>query len=201
MVPKEKFILGIFVTIVGGTLFITSLVFGIISITNGLYEDAYTFPVRLSLKNNQDIAGTFSARTDEVLSFWLKVPDRRIENKDFQLSVIIDDLTSREKTTWHSDFNLGYLRNSSGQGQYYQLGTHRFKKDFYGSLNYIAHGQWVAPYNAYLVIRRVKSLQLPKLHILLFTIGFIMLFQGINSLQKNLKRMCDESSHKEAENK
>ena len=193
MTPKEKFILGIFVTIAGGTLLITSLVFGIISMTNGLYEDVYTFPVRLSLKNNQDIAGTFNAKADEVFSFWLKVPDRRIENKDFQLSVIIDDLGSRGQTTWHSDFTFGYLRNSSGQGQYYQLGTHRFNKEFFGSLNYIAHGQWVAPYNAYLVIRRVKSLKWPKIQIILFAIGFIVLFQGINSLQKNLKRVYDES--------
>ncbi len=201
MCSKEKFILGIFVTIAGGTLLITSLVFGIISITNGLYEDVYTFPVRLSLKNNQDIAGTFSAKADQVFSFWLKVPDRRIENKDFQLSVIIDDLASSAQTTWHSDFTFGYLRNSSGQGQYYQLGTHRFNKDFYGSLNYIAHGQWVAPYNAYLVIRKVKSLQWPKIQILLFAIGFIVLIQGINCLQKNLKCMCEESRQQYTENR
>ena len=193
MSPKEKFILGIFITIAGGTLLITSLVFGIISITTGLYEDVYTFPVRLSLKNNQATVGTFSAKTDEIFSFWLKVPDRRIENKDFQLSVIIDDLASQAQTTWHNDFTFGYLRNSSGQGQYYQLGTHRFNKQFYGSLNYIAYGQWVAPYNAYLVIRRVKSLKWPKIQIILFTIGFIVLFQGVNFLQRNLKRMCDES--------
>ncbi len=193
MTAKEKFILGIFVTIIGGTLLITSLVFGIIAITNGLYDDMYTFPMRLSVKNAQDIAGTFCAQADQVFSFWLKVPDRRIENKDFQLTVIIDDKTSQTQTTWHSDFTYGYLRNSSGQGQYYLLGTHRFKTDFHGSLNYIAHGQWVAPYNAYLVIRRVKSFQWPKLQTMLFAIGFIILLQGINSLQKNLKCICDES--------
>ncbi|MFH1093865.1 MAG: hypothetical protein V1739_06910 [Candidatus Omnitrophota bacterium] len=201
MTAKEKFILSIFVVIAGGTLIITSLVFGIISITNGLYEDVYTFPVRLSLKNDQEIAGNFSAKTDEFFSFWLKVPDRRIENKDFQLKVIIVDLGSRAQTTWHSDFTVGYLRNSSGQGQYYQLGTHRFNKEFYGSLNYIAQGQWVTPYNAYLVIRRIKSLQWPSLHILLFAIGFIVLFRGINSLQKSLKSMCGESQPQHTGNK
>ena len=201
MIPKEKFFLGIFVTIAGGTLLITSLVFGIISISNGLYEDVYTFPVRLSLKNDQDIAGTFSAKSNDVFSFWLKVPDRRIENKDLQLSVIINDPTSRAEITWDSDFTFGYLRNSSGQGQYYQLGTHRFNKEFYGSLNYIAHGEWVAPYNAYLVIRRVKSLQLPKVKILLFFVGFILILQGITSLQRNLKCMCNEAKEKSTKNK
>ncbi len=191
MNPKEKFILSIFVVIIGGTLLITSLVFGIISVSGGLYDDVYTFPVQLSLQNEPSIAGTFSARSEEVYSFWLKVPDRRIENKDFQLSVIIDDLASRTQTTWHNDFTFGYVRNSSGQGQYYQLGTHRFNTDFFGSLNYTAYGKWVAPYNAYLVIRKVKSLQWPKVQILLFIIGFIVILQGITSLQKNLKHMCD----------
>lgn len=193
MSPREKFILGIFVTVAGGTLLITSLVFGIIYITNGLYEDVYTFPARLSLTNGQDIAGTFRAEKDQLFSFWLKVPDRRIENKNFQLSVIIDDLASRAQTTWNTDFTFGYLRNSSGQGQYYQLGTYRFNNEFYGTLKYIAQGEWVAPYNAYLVIRKVKSLNWPKLHILLFLIGFILVFQGINSLQRNLRCICDES--------
>lgn len=196
---KEKFILGIFITIGGGTLLITSLVFGIFSISNGLYEDVYTFPVLLSLKNDQAIAGTFSAQMDDVYSFWLKVPDRRIENKNFQFSAIIDDLSSDTKTTWENDFSFGYLRNSSGQGQYYQLGTHRFNKPFYGSLNYISYGKWVAPYNAYLVIRKVKSLQWPKVHILFFLAGFISIFIGISSLQRNLKCMCNEAAPKKTE--
>lgn len=193
MTPKEKFILAIFVTIAGGTLLITSLAFGIISITNGLYEDIYTFPIRLSLKDDQKIAGIFSAKNDEVYSFWLKVPDRRIENKDFQLKVTIKDFASRSQTTWESNFTFGYLRNSSGQGQYYQLGNQRFSSDFYGSLNYSAQGKWVAPYNAYMVIRKVKSLQWPKSQLIFFLIGFIVLSKGINSLQKNLKLMCNQA--------
>ena len=201
MTPKEKFILAIFVTIAGGTLLITSLVFGIFSISNGLHEDVHTFPIRLSVKNTENAAGTFRARKDEVFSFWLKVPDRRIENKNFQLKVIIDDLTSPAQTTWQSDFTFGYLRSSSWQGQYYQLGTHRFNSDFLGSLNYTANGKWLAPYNAYLVIRRVKSLKWPKLHLILFVIGFIAIFQGTNFLQKNLKCMCSGYTNQDTDNK
>ena len=192
MRPKEKFILGTFITIAGGTLLITSLVFGIISITSGLYEDVYTYPVLLSVKNQQDIAGTFSAQEDQILSFWLKVPDRRIENKNFKLSINIEGYITHSQKSWQSDFTFGYLRNSSGQGQYYQLGTHRFSKDFYGSLSYTAHGKWVAPYNAYLVVRKIKSLQWPKIQTLFFALGFLVLLLGINIIGRYMKCLCEE---------
>lgn len=193
MNSKEKCICSIVLTIVGGTLLITSIAFGVIHITNGLYEDIYTFPARLSHKNSQETAGTFIAKADNVFSFWLKVPDRRIEEQDFRLSVILDDLASDLQTTWYCDFKTAYLRDSSGQGQYYQIGTHRFIDDFYGRLKYLANGKWVAPYNAYIVVRKVKALKWPKKQILLSFIGLIILCHGINLLIKYLKKIHDET--------
>lgn len=191
MRDKEKFILSIIITIIGGTIMITSLVFGILKITNGLYEDVFKYPVKLSLKNATETAGRFNAKTDEILSFWLKVPDRRIENQDFKLLVKINDPATNTSTSWKHDFNFGYLRNSSNEGQYYQIGTHRFLKPFNGNIDYISQGSWVPPYNAYLVVRRVKALKLPKIEIILFMIGIIIVLKGAGYIQKNMKCMCE----------
>ncbi|MFH1459572.1 MAG: hypothetical protein ABIG64_04280 [Candidatus Omnitrophota bacterium] len=191
--PKERMILGIILTIIGGTILITSLVFGIIKLANGRYEDINIFSARLTAQNKKINAGTFIANANESLSFWLKVPDRRIENRDFLLSVSIEDQNNQALATWMNNFSLGSLRNSSGFGQYYGLGTHYFHNDLVANLTYKIQGQWIAPYKGYLVIRKTRPLKIPTKHILCFTLGIIIIFSGVGIIIKNKKilQQCD----------
>jgi len=173
---------------------ITSLVFGIISITTGLYEDVYSFPLRLSSICTNQTAGSFNAEPDELFSFWIKLPDRRIENKDFQITTTICNSSLDKIITWKNDFKSSYLRSSSSQGQYYQLGSCRFHQKFRGFLKYSTNGSWIAPYNAHLVIRKIKSFRMPRFEMIALILGIIVLFQGINLMQQNFKCFCEENS-------
>jgi hypothetical protein len=185
MYKKEKLVLGIIVAIFGGTMMITSLVFGIIEIVNSRYDDLYTFTVKLAGQKNDAACGNFLARNKENLSFWLKVPDRRIENKDFQLSVNITDVNKAIDVTWKNDFNFGYWRNSSEQGQYYHLGTYDFKQDFNGSVCYKTSGKWTAPYNGALVIRRVRPIKISFRDLGLCSSGLLLMILGLKAILKN----------------
>ncbi|MBI4845699.1 MAG: hypothetical protein HY810_04395 [Candidatus Omnitrophica bacterium] len=189
--PKKKIIIGILLIIIGGTVVITNMVFGINRLISNLYEDCYVFPMRLSNQKQKAFCGIFNAKQGELLSFWLKVPDRRIENKDFDLVIsLYDDKDNLVKTIPNS-FNHGYFRNGSRLGQYYLLGSHQILNEFDGSLKYISSGNWVAPYNGYLVIRKTKPLFAPIQEILLCLLGVFIAWAGINLAQRN-KRCFNE---------
>lgn len=187
MYRKERIVLGIMAAIFGGTVIITSLVFGIISIANDRYDDLYTFTVRLTGQKDLSPCGYFAARQKEKLSFWLKVTDRRIENRDFQLSVKIIDYNKAIDTTWKNDFRFGSWRNGSNQGQYYHLGTYDFKNDFNGSLYYKNSGKWIAPYNGTLVIRRIKPFKIPWRDLGFFCSGLLLFVLGLKTFLSNKK--------------
>ncbi len=189
MNTKERIVLGIMAAIFGGTVIITSLVFGIISIANSRYNDIHTFTVTLTGQKEVSACGNFTAKKNEHLSFWLKVPDRRIENRDFQLSVNISDFNKATDTTWKNDFRFNSWRNSSGQGQYYHLGTYDFKNDFTGSICYKNTGKWVAPYNGALVIRRIKPFKMPWRDLGFFLSGLLLFVLGLKTFLKNKKHI------------
>lgn len=187
MYKKERFVIGIMLAIIGGTIMITSLVFGIIKFANNRYDDIYTFTVKLTGQKKDSFCGSFFARKKEELSFWLKVPDRRIENRDFQLGINISDREKSIDTSWKNDFKFGYWRNSSGQGQYYHLGTYVFETNFMGSLCYKTSGTWTAPYNGALVVRRKHPMEAPYKDIVFFFTGMLFITLGLEAIAKNKK--------------
>lgn len=166
---------------------LTSLVFGIMQMAYSRYDDLYVFSIKLSGKRTDTACGNFIAAQNENLSFWLKVPDRRIENKDFQLSVNITDSNKAIDTTWKNNFQFGSWRNSSGQGQYYHLGTYEFKNNFNGTVCYKTSGSWITPYNGALVIRRVKPFKIPLRELGFYSAGLLLFSLVLREFLKNKK--------------
>ncbi len=182
---KLKFILGIFIIIFGGIIMLISMVFGIVHIAEGLYKDVYAFPVSLSISPENSKTDSFIAKKGDKFSVWLKVPDRRIENKDFHISTFFVNQKEEVVSEFKENFKVGYFRNSFGRGQYYRLGVHDFESDFQGWINYTIGGKWRYLYNGFLVIRRRKSFSLPVREIGVFGVGILLLIIGVGTVVKN----------------
>ncbi|MCK5534189.1 hypothetical protein KAI68_03660 [bacterium] len=182
---KKKFILGIFITVLGGVIMIVSMVLGIVTVAKGLYEDVYVFPVTLSISTENLKTNSFTAKKGKGFSLWLKVPDRRMENKDFQISGSFINQKAEVIGDFKENFKLGYLRNSFGRGQYYKLGVCRFERDFQGWINYTIGGKWSPPYNGFLVIRQRKSFSFPVREIGVFGVGILLFIIGVGTVVKN----------------
>jgi hypothetical protein len=189
MYKKERFVVGIILAIAGGTIMITSAVFGIRQIAQDRYEDLYSFSVKLTGQKKESVCGGFTAKKNEDLSFWLKVPDRRIENSDLQLEINLSDANKVTDVSWKNDFSFGFWRNSSEKGQYYHLGTQHYKSDFTGTVCYMTKGTWKAPYNGALVIRSLKPFNIPFRDLGFFCVGLLLLSVGIKGILKNKNYM------------
>ncbi|MBU4304297.1 MAG: hypothetical protein KJ893_01515 [Candidatus Omnitrophica bacterium] len=182
--PQEKFIVAMLLIIISGTMMITSLVFGLTRFANGLYEDIYIFPARFSKLKDMETAGMFTAKKGGNLSFWLKVPDRRIENKNFSFEAAIFDHKGMKRVSYRTDFNYNQIRNNSGVGQYYLLGIHYFQSDFNGAIKYISSGIWLAPYNGSIVIRKSTLGSFPLKEFGFCVLGFLLCLKGIKIVKK-----------------
>lgn len=182
---KIKLILGIIIAILGSFITVVSMVSGISHFAKGLYEDIYSFPVRLSITIENMKTDYLEINAGNNLSIWLKVPDRRIENEDLVFSVYFIKQAGEETVEIKKNFKFGCFRNSSGQGQYYRLGTHYFEENFSGYLSYAIKGTWIAPYEGALVIRRSNPFSLPLKQIIFFAIGIFILIIGICTILKN----------------
>jgi len=175
----KKIISGIILLIIGGTMLITSLVFGIMEFINGKYAILYSFPISLSTLVHEKTAGIVAVPSRTLLSIWLRVPDCRIENRDFQLAVRIIDSKSQDIIAWKNIFSSNMIRNNDAEGQYYLLGMHYFNKNFLGEIQYYGKGSWVAPYNGTLVVREPRTFSMPLKKIIFLAAGIVLLAGGL----------------------
>ncbi len=180
-----KALIGMFLLIVAGTAIIVSLTSGLCSFAEQIYSDEYDFPVRMTANQQPVCAGFFVAGTGQTLSFWLKVPDRRVENQDFRMKIDVYRADHTLLTEFNPDFKYGHFRDSSNDGQYYKIGSYYFKKRFEGYVCYESWGKWRAPYNGSLTLRRIKSVPLPEAQTTVFFIGLAGMLAGILLLAKN----------------
>lgn len=155
-----------------------------------LYEDVQEFPLSWSQTDSiESRTRDFTITNKNDLSFWLKMPDRQIENKDVTLQVSLVDAGGRILTEVGEDFRIGYLRNSFGRGQYYKLGAYRFPADFKGYLRYDIGSGWVPPsHNGLLVLRRSQPFSLPIRPILIFLAGILVLVTGIGTIVRQAQQ-------------
>lgn len=191
---KTKFLLGILITILGAIIMLVSMVSGIALFAEAIYEDIYAFPARLSISTDNLETDSFSVKAGNNFSLWLKVPNRKIENKDFTFSANLVEQNGRTIADFGEDFRFGYLRNSYGRGQYYKLGSHNFRDDFIGYLSYATSGKWIPPYDGFLVIRKSNPLTLPLKQIGIFVTGIFILITGIGTIAKNKKSVIQSNT-------
>lgn len=194
MLKREKLIIGVVGIILGGTIAVTSVVFGLKLCSKCFYADIDKYSIRLSGQKEEAVVGLFLAKREDVLSFWLKVPDRRIENQNFKLVLKIYDRNNQAAASFRSDFSYGYFRDgSAGQGQYYLLGAHRFENDFWGVLKYVNEGDWIAPYNGLIVIRTSGCISPPYREILICILGALIFLQSFIVVLRNRTDEADKN--------
>ncbi len=145
---KQKLILGILTIICSSLILIMVLVLGISYYTGHYYIDIKSFPFEptVSIDENLELfPGEYS--------FWLKIPNRQIENKDIQFLIFLTPQDGSDDITMKENFNVGYFRNSAGNGQYYKIGEQNFENDFIGKINYSFTGEWSFGNDSEIVIR------------------------------------------------
>ena len=187
-----KTILGILVTIAGGVVMVTCMVFAIIHVAGSLYEDVHSFDVVLPVSPESSATPLFSIKAGKLLSLWLKTPDRQIENKAFEINVSLLNENGDAQADFNEDFKFGFLRNSAGNGQFYRLGEYRFDDSFNGYFRYEVVGNWRPQYKTSLVLRETKSVAMPVKQIGGFVLGVFVLITGIGTIAKNRNQRRDE---------
>ena len=181
---KPKLIFGVALVFLGSSIMLTGMVLGIRHFASGTYRDIHTFPISLTQENGSQQNLRFRTRGKIDFSFWLKMPDRKIENKKFRFGVALVNSEGVRKVNFEENFRFGYLRNSAGQGQYYRLGRFQSENEFNGYLKYRSSGKWRPTSDGYIVLRRQEPLAMPVKSIWTFFIGLAGLIAGIGTMVK-----------------
>lgn len=173
---------GIAIVIVASLITLYGLIGGISYYAGSLYRDEVAFPISLHRKNIVLPTAGYGVAEESRRSMWLKVTDRKIENKDLQLKVRVIDGQGEVLTEAEEDFRMGFLRNSAGKGQYYRLGNIDFPAGFHGHFQYVSTGSWEAPYDGTLVLRYREKSTLPFKHGLVLAVGIMILMIGLRQM-------------------
>jgi hypothetical protein len=182
-----KLIAGILITVTGGLVMSVSMVFGIIHLAGNLYRDVVSLDVDLLRPEVELKTMVFAVKPGHRLSFWLKYPNRRLENKNFTISLSAVSGSNLKICKFEQRFRNGYYRNGNGYGQYYWLGSHDFKKAFRGYLNYCTSGSYMPASKARLVLRERLPFPWPWKQGAVFLCGMFVLFAGIAVITKSTK--------------
>lgn len=182
---KPKLIFGIALTVLGICIMLTGMVMGIFRFTSNSYRDIYTFPISLTQENESRQNLRFRTKGEVDFSFWLKMPDRKIENKKFRFGVALVSSEGYQQASFEENFRFGYLRNSAGKGQYYRLGRYHSENEFDGFLQYNSSGKWRPVSDGFIVLRRQEQVVTPLKSIWIFIVGLAGLILGIGTLLKN----------------
>ena len=181
---KPRLIFGIALTFLGGCIMLIGMIQGIIRYSTGAYRDIHTFPISLNPDNGSRENLRFRTKGKVDFSFWLKMPDRKIENKRFRFGV---DLISNEgvrHASFKENFRFGYLRNSSGKGQYYRLGRYHSEDEFNGYLQCQSSGKWRPTSDGFIVLRRKEPVATPVKSIWIFCFGLAGMILGVVTIVK-----------------
>ena len=190
---KPKLIFGITLTVLGCSIMLTGMILGIIHVASGSYRDIYTFPISLTQENASQQNLRFRTNGKADFSFWLKMPDRKIENKPFKFGVALVSNRGGRHASFEENFRFGYLRNGAEKGQYYRLGRYHSENEFNGYLQYRSSGNWRPASDGFIVLRRQEQAAVPLKSIGIFTIGFFGLVVGLGTITK--KRWLTANSH------
>ena len=173
---------GIATVILASLIALYGLIGGISYYAGNTYGDEVAFPVTLRRKNVVMPTAPYGVAEQVQRSVWLKVPDRQIENKDFQILVRIIDRQGETLAEMEENFRMGYLRSSAGDQQYYRLDGVEFPAGFSGYLQYVTSGEWEAPYDGTLVLRYRRKSTHPFKYGLVLAVGVMILMIGLRQI-------------------
>lgn len=185
---RPKLILGIAITLLGGSVMLESMLSGIFLFTGKYYGDFKTHSIELQESQTPMERSFISVEEDQLLSVWLKYSDRQIDNKDFKIAVFLIDEDGNIVQKFEKDFRFGRFRNNIKKVRYNKLGDFHSSKEFRGYLRYELDGTWTPTKTSALVIRKSPPVILPFKQIGFFLAGIISLIAGIETIASNYKK-------------
>lgn len=173
---------GIALIIISALITIYGIVGGVSQISAHKYRDDVVFPVTLQSPQRELQTAIFTAGADETRSFWLRYPNRRLENKDLQFRLRVVDVNGKALAEWNQDFRAGYLRDSAGRWQYYKIGQQAFGAGFKGYFHYMTAGSWRPQSDGVLVLRDKGEGAVPFKYLAVIGVGVMILVIGFRQL-------------------
>ena len=185
---KSKYILGIAITILGGSIVLESMISGIFHFTEKLYEDFKTYNIELQALQDPIKTSFFSVEEGQLFSVWLRCSTIQVENKNLKIAVSLIDEDGNIIREIQKDFRFGYFRDSAENIRYFKLGEYYFRKEFRGYLQYELDGTWTSTVTSALIVRISPPALLPLRQIGFFVVGIFALIVGIETIVKNSKK-------------
>jgi len=127
----------------------------------------------------------YAGNMKERISFWLGLPDRKTEGKDFRITVSILDTEQKLITGYRRDFKYKTTRNDLAGSHYYKIASHKFGVEFRGFLRYELEGEWMPQAPASLVLRKSRETTFTNREILMVILGGLVLATGFGFIVSN----------------
>lgn len=181
-INKPRITSGIVIMVIGLALIVGSSVDAIIDSSSKLYKQVSAYEVDLEKK--QESIPYFQAEKKKT-SFWLAVPKRDIEGKNFKITVTIHDEKNQLIEGFLRDFAYKTTRQVIDNNYYYKLGYFTFGYDFKGFINYEIEGDWQPDTNPMLSLKINQKTGFSPAQILVALSGGIVLAIGFVVLMRN----------------
>ena len=178
---KGKLLIGIFIIVFGTGLIFTNLFVGIKEMVKSGFEEAYAFPITFERLISQNTP-SFYLDPGEKVSVWLRLPDRKAENKDFSFHVTVINEAGETVEQMAEDFRFGYFRSSYGRGQFYRIGKFRTKQPLNGIMIFQAGGEWAPDQGGELVLRKEKGAKVSLTVVFGLMVGITLVILGVMRL-------------------
>lgn len=179
---KTKITAGIVTMAVGLLMIIGSSIDAIIDSSSNLYKEKLAFDV--SFKES-DVTIPYLHPDKKKISFWLALPDKSIEAKNFKFTVSILDTDKKVLEGFRRDFAFKTTRQDIENNFYYKLGSYKFPYDFDGFINYKFEGDWKPATSAKLSLKESSKTSFTLGQILVSFSGCILLALGFITLVRN----------------
>ena len=179
---KPKIIAGIVIMAIGLLMINTSSIDAILDSSSKLYKELQTHNINLEQKT-ETIA--FNNPDKKKISFWLGLPSRDIENKDFKIIISILDSNKKIIKGFRRDLAFKTIRQEIDNNFYYKLGDHKFGYDFEGYIKYELEGEWLPETKTILSLKENRKTSFSKNQILVALTGGIVLALGFIVLIRN----------------
>ena len=179
---KPGIIAGIVIMVTGLLMINTSSIDAIIDSSSKLYKEIETHNIDLDGKT-ETIA--FNNEDKRKVSFWLALPDRNIENKDFKIVISILDKNKELIKGFRRDLVFKTIRQEVDSHFYYKLGDHKFGYDFEGYIKYELEGEWLPKTKPILSLKENRKTSFSRNQIIVALTGGILLALGFVVLIRN----------------
>lgn len=179
---KPKVTAGIVIMAIGLLMINTSSIDAIIDSSRQLYQEVETHNIDL-VKKTETIA--FNNETKRKISFWLVLPDRNIEDKNFKIVLSVLDSNKAFIKGFRRDLAFKTTRQEIDGKFYYKLGDHKFGYDYEGYIKYELEGDWLPETSPTLSFKENRKTSFSNNQVLVSLGGAIFLALGFVVLIRN----------------